>query len=595
MATGAPISSDEELAAAQRLARVHWADQWIKADKAGDAAAKRYAFAQLQVQGGLQRSHAYRIIDKVKKDAKTALERKRRSDAGDPRFDADLVASWIDFATDPRKQPWPLKARIEAFEKAYRGERKTWPHANSFRRWYAEVDPAYSMTAREFETSRRRFLSMGAAYPNQVGQADQHQADFEVVAYEVDKRTGEIIGERTFRPLLFTFADCYSGQVMAGIYYEGSHTAYSTAIVAQTLLAAMYPHPEMGMPACGVPEILYWDNGKPHTSVWIERVAEALGIDLQYSKPRVPTSHGFIEGYHNTIINGFERLQPGYTGKNPIDKPLERRLVADGQIAAPTLKTLAQINADWQAYLPEYHEAEYRAGDPVDGGLCRRVRWERDVTPERRAVPNRSQLALEWMQRTPKNRPVSVHGGEIQFRTVRYTGPGLGDLDGLKVELRWVDGVFERLWCYYDGQFYCELTPKQRTIYDPIDGWDDLKERNRELAQSRKALAQSKRANRASAAAGLVDDETAARTEQALTEAEEALRGEKGLLVVQALREADAPADDLPDNVVALAPRLLEFDLKTAPAPDLPDADPYLVALDGGRDDAEPVAALDYL
>ena len=365
MAKGKALTSDPDLAPAQIAARTEWA---LKVLSCRPRSRERTAMLQAMMAAlGLERTQAYNVVKAVSERGRDGVARKVRSDAGEVRFSDTLREAWIDFASNPVRHHWRLSEKKKEFRRLYTRKGEPFPSNNTLGRWWSESDAALAMTGREFGRSRKRYLKMGAAYPNHVWQADQHQADFEVVEYQVDKRTGEITGERRYRPLLFTFADCFSGAVMAGIYYEGHHTAYSTEVVEKTLLAALYPDDKRGMPFCGVPEIIYWDNGKPHCSQWMERAAASLGIELIFSKPKEPTSHGFIEGYHNTIIDRFEKKQPGYVGRNPVDKPLAVRMLADGELPAPDYLTLDQVNAAWQAWLPEYHEAEYRSADAVDG------------------------------------------------------------------------------------------------------------------------------------------------------------------------------------------------------------------------------------
>jgi len=52
---------------------------------------------------------------------------------------------------------------------------------------------------------------------------------------------------------------------------------------------------------CGIPEVLYTDNGSDFTSRHLEQVSADLKIQLVFSTPGVPRGRGRVERFFSTI------------------------------------------------------------------------------------------------------------------------------------------------------------------------------------------------------------------------------------------------------------------------------------------------------
>src|SRR5690606_12923992 len=59
-----------------------------------------------------------------------------------------------------------------------------------------------------------------------------------------------------------------------------------------------------GIQTYGVPEAVYFDNGKQYRTKWMTRTCSKLGIRLLFAKPYSPESTGKIERF-NRVVDGF--------------------------------------------------------------------------------------------------------------------------------------------------------------------------------------------------------------------------------------------------------------------------------------------------
>jgi transposase InsO family protein len=82
----------------------------------------------------------------------------------------------------------------------------------------------------------------------------------------------------------------------------------------------------------GVPEAVYFDNGKQYKNKWMGRTCAKLGIRLLFAKPYSPESKGKVERL-NGVIQGFLR-----------------------EVVLEKVKTLEQFNSWFQAWLSECHQ-----------------------------------------------------------------------------------------------------------------------------------------------------------------------------------------------------------------------------------------------
>src|SRR5690554_957363 len=82
----------------------------------------------------------------------------------------------------------------------------------------------------------------------------------------------------------------------------------------------------------GIPDSVYFDNGKQFRTKWMARTCSKLGIRLLYAKPYSPESTGKVERF-NRVVNSF-------LSEAALEKP----------------KTLDRLNELFQAWLSECHQ-----------------------------------------------------------------------------------------------------------------------------------------------------------------------------------------------------------------------------------------------
>jgi transposase InsO family protein len=86
----------------------------------------------------------------------------------------------------------------------------------------------------------------------------------------------------------------------------------------------------------GIPERVYFDNGKQYRNKWMLRACDILGIKLIYAKPYSPESTGKIERFNLTVNAFLDELS--------LQKP----------------DSLAKVNASFNVWLSEcYHNKEH--------------------------------------------------------------------------------------------------------------------------------------------------------------------------------------------------------------------------------------------
>jgi Integrase core domain. len=88
----------------------------------------------------------------------------------------------------------------------------------------------------------------------------------------------------------------------------------------------------------GVPESVYFDNGRQYRTKWMKRTCSKLGIRLLYARPYSPESTGKVEIFNKTV-----------------DK-----FLAEAELERP--KTLDRLNELFQIWLSECYQNKAHAG-----------------------------------------------------------------------------------------------------------------------------------------------------------------------------------------------------------------------------------------
>ena len=119
---------------------------------------------------------------------------------------------------------------------------------------------------------------------------------------------------------LVLFVDDATRFVLHGEFYE----TLDQSIVEDCFRKAIQQY--------GVPEAVYFDNGKQYRTKWMSRTCSKLGIRLLFAKPYSPESKGKVERL-NRVVQGF-------LNEVALEKP----------------KTLERLNTWFQAWLSECYQ-----------------------------------------------------------------------------------------------------------------------------------------------------------------------------------------------------------------------------------------------
>lgn len=184
-------------------------------------------------------------------------------------------------------------------------------------------------------------------------------------------------------------------------------------------------------PICGIPEVLYTDNGSDFTSHHLAQVAADLKMRLVFSTPGKPQGRGRIERFFRTVNEMLLCDLDGYTRRS-------RR--------QPSL-TLARLEEQFRVFLLEvYHR---RAGSGT--GIAPVARWEEGgFLP--RMPDSLEQLDLLLMQEV-KARKVQPDG--IRFRNIRYLSTTLAAYVGELVTIRYDPRDMAEVRVFYQDRFLC--------------------------------------------------------------------------------------------------------------------------------------------
>jgi putative transposase len=189
-----------------------------------------------------------------------------------------------------------------------------------------EGTKAYSNT---FELIHRR----EAAGPNAIWQADHTPLDILLI-----RPDGE-----TAKPWLSTVIDDYSRAVAGYFLSFQDPSALHTSLA---LRQAIWRKEDARWVVCGIPDVLYTDNGSDFTSNHLEQVGADLKIRLVFSIPGKPRGRGRIERFFSTVNEMFLCELNGYTP-------------ATGAVRGKPTLTLAEFDTLFRAFLLDvYHRRE---------------------------------------------------------------------------------------------------------------------------------------------------------------------------------------------------------------------------------------------
>jgi putative transposase len=257
-----------------------------------------------------------------------------------------------------------------------------------------------------------------AAKPNAVWQADHAQLDIQLV-----REDGS-----TARPWLTAVIDDYS-RAIAGYYlgFEAPSSLRTSLALRQGIWRKGDPHWHI----CGIPEVLYTDNGSDFTSQHLEQVAAELRMRLIFSTPGKPQGRGRIERFFRTVNEMFLCDLDGYTRRSRREASL----------------SIEQLEALFRAWLLE----TYHLRPSSDGRQAPKERWEESgFLPRMPDSLEQLDLLLMYEVRTRKVRPDGIH-----FQGLRYLSLTLAAYVGEEVTIRFDPRDMGEIRVFYKDRFLC--------------------------------------------------------------------------------------------------------------------------------------------
>ena len=120
----------------------------------------------------------------------------------------------------------------------------------------------------------------------------------------------------------------------------------------------------------GLPQRVYFDNGKQYRTKWMERACALMDIKLLFAKPYSPESTGKIERFNRTVDSFLN------------------------EVALKGCKTLEELNRYWEVWLQECYHSRKHGG--LTNGDTPETAYKNSITPLR-FIPAES-IALAFMR-----------------------------------------------------------------------------------------------------------------------------------------------------------------------------------------------------
>lgn len=285
-----------------------------------------------------------------------------------------------------------------------------------------QIDPALTKLAHEgskaYNQEYELIIRREADVPNEIWQADHTPLDILLIDEKGQVR----------KPWLTIIIDDYS-RAICGYFLSFDHpSAMNTALA---LRQAIWRKKDPQWQICGIPTILYSDNGSDFTSYHIAQVAADLKIRLVNSIPGKPQGRGRIERFFLSVNQLFLMSLPGYS------PPGSR--IPEAELTLEEFIPLFE-----QFVIQEYHQRNHSAikMPPVE-------RWiGQGFLPQMPESLEKLDLLLLTVVR-----PRKVHRDGIHFQTFIYMEPTLAAYVGEEVIIRYDPRDLAEIRVFYQDKF----------------------------------------------------------------------------------------------------------------------------------------------
>jgi putative transposase len=335
------------------------------------------------------------------------------------------------------------------------------PGYTTVSRIVSAVDPALLSLAHEggkaYSEQYDLLYRRQAASPNAMWQADHTQLDIMLLDEKGDPA----------RPWLTVIIDDYS-RAVAGYFL--SFLAPSALQTALALRQAIWRKAEPGWQICGIPDVLYTDNGSDFISQHIEQVCAALKIRAVFSLPGKPRGRGRIERFFRTVNQRLLSTLPGYAPAASLGKKSVSRI--------PAL-TLAELDAALKRFFIE----EYNRQPHSTTGVVPQERWNgKGFLP--RMPESLEQLDLLLLTVV---KPRRVQRDGIRFQSFRYIDPVLAAYVGESVTIRHDPRDMAEIRVYHRDAFVCRAVC-QELAGETVSLREIIRARNKRRLELRQAI-----------------------------------------------------------------------------------------------------------
>jgi len=374
-------------------------------------------------EGGPSERTLRRWLARYRVDGIAGLERQKRADQGRRRKIAPELEAMVKSLAVKRPRPalTAIHRRIAAIAA---GKNLAVPSyavvAGIARSLAPALVAAASGNPAHYRDQHELVHRREAEGPNEIWQTDHTLLDIMLL----DERGQER------RPWLTVVVDDYS-RAIAGYFlsFDGPSAVHTALALRQAIWRKETPD----WPVCGIPEVLYVDNGSDFISEHIEQACIALKIRLIHSRPGQPRGRGRIERLFRTINDMLLADLPGH-------------LIDGRPLSAPALD-LAALSIRFEAFLHGIYHPRPHGGT----GLSPLARWQAGgFLP---SLPETRQALNMLLLRVAKLRKVQRDG--IRFQARRYVEPTLAAFVGEHVEVLYDPRDLAEIQIYHEGRFVC--------------------------------------------------------------------------------------------------------------------------------------------
>lgn len=354
-----------------------------------------------------------------------ALAPKDRKDHGRRRTNDDLVAIVEGLAL---RRPAPTTAHVHRTVTGIAEDRGLpAPSYSTVRQIIVAIDPGLRALAHEgaaayrdrFELALRRETSA----PNAIWQADHTQLDVMILDQ----------ARRPVRPWLTIVMDDYSRAVAGYFVFVGAPSAHQTSLA---LRQAIWRKDDPAWSICGLPDVLYTDNGSDFASHHLRQVAADLHVELTFSTPGVPQGRGKIERFFGTLTTELLPMFPGHLA------PARRG-------APPNLPALSLGELD--AAIGSWITKTYHGRKHSQTGERPLERWAAGGWIPR--MPDSLEQLDLLLVAVAKAR--IVHRDGIRFQGLRYVSLTLAAYVGEEVQIRYDPRDAGEIRVFHGGAYLC--------------------------------------------------------------------------------------------------------------------------------------------